>query len=123
MMNAKRLWIATVLGLLFGLLAWLSARYLTTSPIPWSGATAIILSRGVLGLAIGLSTLRLAWWCHGLLLGFIFSLPPAFGALWVGMRWTPEFLAVLVGGLVIGFLIELIATVVLKAGVARVASA
>jgi len=118
MLSAKRLSIATVLGLVFGFLSWLVAGYVVTTPIPWSGAVTIILGRGALGFAIGLSAWRISWWLHGLLLGFIFSLPAAFAALLFGMNWNPGFLAVLLGGLLIGFLIEFMTTVAFRAGVA-----
>ncbi len=115
MLSAKRLLIATILGFLCGLLSWVGARSVAPEAIPWSGVLAIVLSRTVLGFAIGLSAWRVAWWLHGLLLGLIFSLPAAFGGLWVGMGWYPGFVGPLVGGLIIGFLIELITSVGFKA--------
>jgi hypothetical protein len=114
-MNTKRLWIATVLGLVLGFVEWLLARGAGAVEIPWTGMVTIILSRGVLGFAIGISTWRLRWWSHGLALGLIFSLPQAFGALWVGFDWVGGLVAVLVLGLVIGLLIELVTSVVFKA--------
>ena len=126
-MNAKRLLIATALGLLFGLLnwllvrnvamaplGWLGARNVAAPPLGWPGALIIILARGALGFAIGLSAWRIAWWLHGLLLGFIFSLPAAFVLLWLGTTWTFSPLPVL-AGMLIGFLIELITSVGFKA--------
>ncbi len=118
MVTTKRLLIATVLGLLFGVVEWVIARLSATAPVPWSGVCTIILGRTVLGFAIGVSALRMTWWLNGLVFGFIFSLPQAFGALWVGMKWTPGFVAVLVSGLIIGFLIELITSAGFKARVA-----
>ena len=117
MTTTKRLFIATVLGLLLGVVEWAIARAGAAAPIPWSGVPTIILGRTVLGFAIGISASRMAWWLHGLVLGFVFSFPPAFGALWIGMKWTPGFVAVLVSGLIIGLLIELITSVVFKARV------
>ena len=91
MLSAKRLLIATVLGFVCGLLSWVGARAVAPDPIPWPGVFAIILSRTVLGFAIGLSAWRVVWWLHGLVLGLIFSLPAAFGGLWMGMGWYPGF--------------------------------
>lgn len=115
--SVKRVTVATVLGLLLGFLAWLWAKWGTGTSIPWYGAAAIILSRGALGFAIGISALTIKWWLHGLLLGFIFSLPAAFGARWAGMEWIAGFTAVLVVGLVIGFLIEFVTSILFKAKV------
>lgn len=114
-MSTKRLWIATVLGLVLGFVEWLLARGAGAIEIPWTGMVTIILSRGVLGFAIAISCWRLRWWLHGLALGLIFSLPQAFGALWTGFGWLGGLAAVLIGGLVIGFLIELVTSVVFKA--------
>ena len=120
-MNVKRVLIATALGLVFGVLSWFLATYGAAKPIPRSAIATIILGRTVLGFAIGISAWRVSWWLHGLVLGFIFSLPAAFSArlmgTQIGMQWTPDVAAVLVLvlGLVIGFLIELLTSVVFKA--------
>ncbi|MBI1786569.1 MAG: hypothetical protein HYR60_03320 [Acidobacteria bacterium] len=115
-MNTKRLFIATILGLLFGLLNWLFVmNVITAPPLPlWPGALTIILGRGALGFAIGLSAWRIPWWLHGLVLGFIFSLPAAFVVPLLGMTWIFSPLPVL-AGMLIGLLIELITSVGLKA--------
>jgi hypothetical protein len=118
MVTTKRMFIATVLGLLLGVVEWQVAKASGTASIPWSGVCTIILGRAVLGFAIGVSASKMTWWLNGLVLGFIFSLPPAFGALWVGMKWAPGFVAAIVSGLIIGFLIELITTAGFKAKVA-----
>ena len=129
-MNAKRLLIATALGLLFGFLnwllvrnvamaplGWLGARNVAAPPLGWPGALIIILARGALGFAIGLSAWRIRWWLHGLVLGFIFSLPAAFALPpLLGMTWTLSPLPVL-AGMLIGFLIELITSVGFRASV------
>jgi hypothetical protein len=115
MVTTKRVSVATVLGLILGFLFWLLGRQVATLAIPWQGAVVKILGFTVVGFAIGISGLQLRWWLHGLLLGLVFLLPLAFGSLWVGMKWFPEFVCVLVCGLVGGFLIELVTSVVFKA--------
>ncbi len=114
----RRLMIATVLGLVFGVLNSLAV-LAAPNRVPRSAIATIILGRGVLGFAIGVSALRMKWWLHGLLLGFVFSLPAAFAArlMWMQFGMAPNALAVLalLVGLAIGFLIELLTSVVFKA--------
>lgn len=112
MTSAKRVSVATVLGLIFGIIAWLIAR--TGIHLPWSEAVTMILSRTVLGFAIGVSAWRLSWWANGLLFGLIFGLPVDFGAVWAGKGWH-GFVAALIAGLIIGFLVELFTSVVFHA--------
>ena len=118
----RRVLIATAFGLVFGVLNWLLAAFAAPKPLPRSGIATIILARAVLGFVIGNSAWRMSWWLHGLLLGFIVSLPAAFA-----VRLMPTLLAmspdlaavlVLVLGMVIGFLIELLTSVVFRAKLA-----
>ena len=118
----RRVLIATAFGLVFGVLNWLLAAFAAPKPLPRSGIAAIILARAVLGFVIGNSAWRMSWWLHGPLLGFIVSLPAAFA-----VRLMPTLLAmspdlaavlVLVLGMVIGFLIELLTSVVFRAKLA-----
>ena len=110
-MNVRRITMTTVLGLVLGAVEWLLATGATNTQIPSAGILAIVLSRGVLGFAIGISACELQWWLHGLFLGFVFSLPRAFSTVWVAGQWTFDFAAVLIAGLAIGFLIQLGAAV------------
>lgn len=115
MLSGKRILIATISGLVLGVISYLLIR----SSIPAVGASrsailTIILSRGVLGFAIGISTCRISWWLHGILMGFIFSLPGAFGAVWLGFG-RPSLACVLILGIVCGILVELVTTVLFKA--------
>lgn len=113
----RRVWIATALGLVFGVLNCLVIAL--AAPIPRSGIATVVLARTVLGFVIGISALRMSWWSHGLLLGFIVSLPAAFAARLMAaqFRMSPNVAPVLVlaAGLVIGFLIELLTSAVFKA--------
>jgi hypothetical protein len=114
-MSAKRMTVATLAGLVLGLLEALVARGSGATEVPAAGILTLMFGRGVLGFAIALSAFRIAWWLHGLVVGLIFSLPLAFGAVWVAGQWNLTFLWVLIFGLVIGFLIELFTTVIFKA--------
>jgi hypothetical protein len=101
-MKAKRLIIATLLGVVFGL------------------AINIILGRTLIGVAIGISRFSLKHWTlHGIIMGLIFSLPTAFGAM-LGpenpeFNHTMLFISTIVMGMIYGFLIELITSVLFKA--------
>jgi hypothetical protein len=118
----KRVVIATALGLVFGVLNWFLATFAAPKPLPRSGFATIILGRAVLGFVIGNSAWRMRWWLHGLLLGFIVSLPAAFAVRLMskplGMSPDVATVLVLVLGLVIGFLIELFTSVVFRARLA-----
>ncbi len=109
MLSEKRLALTTALGVIAGLCTWW---YL--GRIPPSEVWTVVLSRAVLGFAIGLSAWRTHWSIHGILMGIVFSLPGATDAVWVhmGMKGSVEWL---VSGLVIGFLIELITTTLFHA--------
>ncbi len=115
----KRLNIATLLGLAFGFVCF---GFACSGPNEISNMLAIniILGRTLIGFAIGISRFPMGHWSiHGLVMGFIFSLPAGFGAMLAPEN--PEFshatmfVATVVMGVIYGFLIELITTVVFKA--------
>lgn len=114
----KRLIIATLSGLLFGFVCYSFAAS-GPEPLPGPVAWQLILSRMLIGVAIGISALKLGHWSiHGLVLGFVFSLPLAISGM---MAATPEFSAsmmlvsTLVLGAIYGLLIEVITTLLFKA--------
>ncbi len=114
----KRLIIATLLGLVFGLVCYYMAKMGSADPLPAAIRYQIITSRTLLGFAIGISCLNLKHWVlNGLVLGLIFSIPLAFSSM---MAASPDFsasmmfLSTLVLGGIYGILIELITTVLLK---------
>jgi len=112
-LSAKRLISTTLLGLLFGIVCWRLAA--SSGPSVWYLAVGIILSRTVMGFAIGISAWKIWWGLHGILMGIVFSLPAGFSALGKGASifwWT------IILGAVYGFLIELLTTKVLKAPMA-----
>ncbi len=114
----KRIIIATFLGFLFGLGCNLLASM--NDPMPTPVTVQIILSRTLIGLAIGISSLKIAHWSlHGIVMGLLFSLPLAFSGLMAPE--SPEFTgemvlaSTLIMGVIYGFLIELITTLAFKA--------
>ncbi|MGC9367507.1 MAG: hypothetical protein ACP5FK_10780 [bacterium] len=118
-MKIKRLIIATISGLIFGFVCFGLASSGSTEITVYL-AISIILSRTLIGFAIGISRFSMKHWSiHGLVMGLVFSLPGAFGAL-----MSPEnpefnhmmmFSSTIVMGMVYGFLIELITSVFFKA--------
>ncbi len=119
MIKSKRIIIATLVGVIFGFVCFSFASS-GPEPLPLPAALQIILSRTLIGFAIGISSLtKLHWTVHGLLFGLFFSLPLSFSGM---MAEIPEFdktmmlLSTIIMGMIYGFLIELITTVIFKAG-------
>ncbi len=118
-MITKRLIIATILGIVFGIICYLFAKS-GAGYVSKVVALSIISGRTLIGIAIGISNFNAKHWSlHGLLMGLIFSIPSGFGAI-LGSG-TPDFtpkmmlIMTIVMGMVYGFLIELITSVVFKA--------
>ncbi|MBM3320890.1 MAG: hypothetical protein FJY73_09470 [Candidatus Eisenbacteria bacterium] len=118
MPTGKRILVATLSGLMFGLVC---MGFATSGPgdVPTPAIYQIITSRMLIGFAIGVSGLTcMRWWAHGLLMGFIFSVPLATGGLMAPE--SPEFnkgwmfFGTLLFGVVYGLLIELITSIFFK---------
>jgi len=115
MQNPKRVIITSILGLIFGCISWAICNFAMGHTQPLSINLFMILSNGLLGFAIGISSLRWHWALHGLVLGGMFGVIIGLVASGTGS----EFIWPLVFGLVYGFLIELVTTVAFKAGIPR----
>ncbi len=118
-MKTKRLLIATFLGVVFGFVCFGMASS-GQNGISMILAINIILGRTLIGFGIGISRFSFKHWAlHGIIMGLIFSLPAAFGAM-LGPE-NPEFshkmlfISTVVMGIIYGFLIELITSVFFKA--------
>lgn len=115
----KRLTVSTLLGLVFGFVCYGFASS-GQNAIPTILVINIILGRTLIGVAIGISRFTCKHWSlHGIIMGLIFSLPAAFGAM-LGpdnpeFPHTMLFTSTLVMGIIYGFLIELITSVIFKA--------
>jgi len=105
----RRILLATALGVIFGFQSWRLAMDGFAVSIPWYGLAWIWLSHVFLGLSIGATAGSTCWWKRGLVLGLVFSIPSAFGACALGLRWAPYCVAAITVGLVVGLLIALIA--------------
>ena len=113
MQKVKRVIIAVVLGLIFGCVSWVVCNYAMGHRQPFSINLMMIITNGLLGFCIGISSLRWHWAIHGLVLGGLFGLILGLAAL----AQESEFIWPFILCFVYGFLIELIATVTFKAGI------
>jgi len=118
-MQTKRIIVATLSGLLFGFVC-LGIASSSPGALAWPVAAQVVVSRTLIGFAIGISCISLKHWAiHGVLMGFIFSLPLAFSGLMAPE--SPEyskagmFLWTVILGMIYGLLIEVITSVVFKA--------
>jgi hypothetical protein len=123
MQKTKRLVIATLSGVLFGFVC-LGLAASAPGPLAWPVAIQIVVSRTLIGFAIGMSAFSFGPWAvNGLIMGLIFSLPLAFSGLMAPEN--PEyseaniFAFTLLLGMLYGLLIELIASGLFKARVPR----
>ncbi len=98
MLTLKRVLIATLCGFIFGIICMLLAS--SNSEITLLQRWMIISGRTMLGFTIGISAMCLVWWQHGLLLGFITSIPMALPLI----DRTDIMIGTLVMGLIYGFL-------------------
>jgi len=108
-MNSRRVIIATLLGFTAGILCYLGGKFLGKE---FNTVTflMIILHRTVLGFVIGISALRIQWAFHGTLIGLIVGLPG-----YPLIYSEGGLLAYSVMGVVWGFIIEFLTSVVFKA--------
>ncbi|MEN6445430.1 MAG: hypothetical protein ABFC98_05230 [Candidatus Cloacimonas sp.] len=117
-MSFKRVLIATITGLLCGIVAILIAKSSYPNPLAKKLIANIFASRVLIGFVIGISACKIIWSLHGLLLGIIVSIPFSFGAMAyptaVLGKWHIFFLTIILGA-IYGLFIELITSVVFKA--------
>ena len=111
MLTAKRVIIATVCGLIFGVVCMCLASSDPEAPIALSLKLTILFSRALMGFTIGISAFRFSWWLHGIVIGFVTSIPMALPV----MDRIEIFIGTFVMGMVYGFLTELITTKAFKA--------
>lgn len=114
----KRMWIATISGLIFGFVCNGFASSGGNDISIWL-SLSIITSRTLLGFGIGISKFKVHWVLNGIIMGIIFSIPSAFGSM-MGPE-NPEFppsmiaISTIVMGMIYGFLIELITSIIFRA--------
>ncbi|UCH78021.1 MAG: hypothetical protein JSU81_09905 [Candidatus Coatesbacteria bacterium] len=107
-MTGKRVIACTLFGLIAGIICWLVSQYGGAAGVAFTTPIilGIVLNRGFIGFAIGLSGWRTHWAFHGVVIGLLGSLPLAVYALGSpgGLK---GFLMMELAGGVWGLLIEL----------------
>ncbi|MFC2088250.1 hypothetical protein ACFLSX_01485 [Calditrichota bacterium] len=116
MLTPKRVIVATLCGFLFGIICTMLASSNPESAITWSQQMSILFGRTLMGFVIGISAFKLSWWMHGILIGFITSIPMAIPII----DRMDIFIGTFVMGMIYGFLTELITTKLFKAKAANV---
>lgn len=115
-MSYKRLFIATLIGILCGIVCCLLSN--SGDPLPLKLLAYIFTSRVLIGIVIGISCWKMHWALHGLFMGLIVSVPTSLGAMMGANaqfgKWELFFMT-LVMGVIYGFIIELVTSVVFKA--------
>ena len=114
----KRIVIATLMGLVCGFICFALASFSGKLQLPV--ALQIIAARTLIGFAIGISGVKIYTWAvHGLVLGLIFSIPLAISGLMAPdnpeFSKTMMFVTTVLLGMIYGWLIELVTTVVFRA--------
>lgn len=119
MHKGRRVIVATLSGLFFGVICFLLASS-GAGELPRPVVFQIIASRTLIGFAVGISCLSLGHWSiHGLLMGLIFSIPLAFSGLMAPespeFSKTGVFVFTIILGMIYGLLIEVITSLIFKA--------
>lgn len=112
----KRIIIASVFGLLFGIVCCTLAS--SHGTLPMVIMLSIVTGRTMIGFVIGVSNLKMHWAWHGLLIGTLVSIPAGLGAMMAAkalMSANAMFLSTVGVGAVYGLLIEFFTTIVFKA--------
>ena len=113
MITPKRVIIATICGVIFGFvcLGFALSNPDSSETLSCPIKLSIVVGRALLGFMIGISALRMPWWLHGIVLGIITSIPMAVPII--------DNMTIAIGtvvmGMIYGFLIELITSILFKA--------
>ncbi|MBW6516250.1 MAG: hypothetical protein K0B81_06515 [Candidatus Cloacimonetes bacterium] len=116
MTSFKRILIATLMGVVSGLICVGFASTGGTLSLPLF--LNILTGRILIGFVIGISALRIHWAINGPVMGLIVGIPAAFGGMLAdveGFTQMSMFMATLVMGIIYGFLIEFVTSVLFKA--------
>ena len=111
----KRILTATAMGLMTGIICYLAGKYGLKDDINITMFFYIIANRTLAGFFIGISGMKMSWYLHGLLIGFITGIPFSIGAL-LDDPCIAVFSVSLILGSVYGLIIELFTSVIFKQG-------
>jgi len=113
MLDKKRILIASAFGVITGVVCYLGGRFGLKDQISPLMLVYILVNRTLIGFVIGVSTLRLSWPVHGIVIGLAAGLPFALGCL-LEPGGEATMIAALILGAVYGFVIELFTSVVFR---------
>ena len=114
-MYAKRFWLCLILGIIAGLIcAWTGYAH-TPEEIRTMVFLTAVLNRAFIGFVLGVSAWKMGWALHGIVIGLIGTLPMSFPLLFSAQAGIFPFISYTIAGIVWGFLIELVTSVVFKA--------
>ncbi|MDH4223386.1 MAG: hypothetical protein OEV55_07605 [candidate division Zixibacteria bacterium] len=110
-MRRSKIIIATILGFIAGIVCLLLSKS-GGEPISANFAWSIILGRTLIGFTIGISTWKINYLLHGILIGLIVSLPMALAS--GALKGSFVFWGFFIMGGIYGFLIALITNLIVK---------
>jgi hypothetical protein len=113
MVGKKRVFISTLFGGILGDVSWILA--MMGGRVAWPGIAHQIFIYALMGFVIGISSWKIKWWLHGILIGLLFGISNGLGALWMMEMPGITFVSIIIIGLVLGFLVELITSLGFKA--------
>ncbi len=121
MQRGKRIIITSLSGIACGFICLGLAS--SGGALPWPVSAQIIISRSLIGLAIGISAVSIGHWSvNGVVMGALFSLPLAFSGLMAPdnpeFSKTMMFVSTLVMGMIYGLIIETVTSLIFKARIA-----
>ena len=118
MKNTKRIIISTIFGLISGGIAFWFINSAGDNLFPPEINLRMMITFGIMGFVIGISSLRWHWAIHGLVIGGLFGLIEGLAS--YALINLIELLVIpIIFGMVFGFLTEMITSVGFKAGVSR----
>ena len=106
----RRVFIATIMGFICGLVCMALASSDPNQTVELSIKLSIVAGRTLMGFVIGISAMKMKWFVHGPILGLITSIPMAVPI----MNDPAIFIGTFVMGIIYGFLVELVTTVVFR---------
>ena len=114
-MYARRFWIALLFGFAAGLVCAVTSISGKAGDEKIMIFLSALLNRTLIGFVIGISCWRLGWVLHGIFLGLLVTLSMSIPLIWIPEAGYNVFVLYTVAGVVWGFIIELLATVIFKA--------
>lgn len=114
-MYAKRFWLCLICGIVAGLICGWTGCSQTPKDIRTMVFLSALLNRTFIGFVLGISAWKMGWALHGMVIGFLGTLPMSFPLIFNAQAGFGVFAMYTIAGIVWGFLIELVASALFKA--------